>query len=108
MQQETKTCQNCKQEFVVEPEDFEFYDKIKVPSPTWCPDCRLIRRLCFFNERTLYKRKCDLCGADMLSLYPKDSKYVVYCSNCYQSDKWDQYSYGQEVNFSHLFIMTSQ
>ena len=32
-----KICQNCKQNFTIEPEDFTFYDKIKVPSPTFCP-----------------------------------------------------------------------
>ena len=30
MNSETKTCQNCKQNFIIEPEDFEFYAKIKV------------------------------------------------------------------------------
>lgn len=28
---ENKTCQNCKQNFTIESEDFIFYDKIKVP-----------------------------------------------------------------------------
>jgi len=104
MESQTKTCQNCKKNFTIESEDFAFYEKMKVPAPTWCPECRLIRRLCFFNERTIYKRKCDLCDADILSLYPKDSKFIVYCSSCYQSDKWDPYSYGQEVDFSRPFL----
>jgi len=29
MTSETKTCQNCKQNFVIEPEDFKFYEKIR-------------------------------------------------------------------------------
>ena len=29
--------QNCKKEFTIEPEDFNFYEKIKVPAPTFCP-----------------------------------------------------------------------
>ncbi|KKU51453.1 MAG: hypothetical protein UX74_C0027G0022, partial [Parcubacteria group bacterium GW2011_GWA2_47_10b] len=32
MSPETKTCQNCKNSFTVEPEDFGFYEKIKVPA----------------------------------------------------------------------------
>jgi len=32
---QTKICQNCKKEFIIEPEDFEFYEKIKVPTPTF-------------------------------------------------------------------------
>jgi|TARA_Y100000031_G_scaffold99372_1_gene108859 hypothetical protein len=30
--QASKTCQNCKSEFTIEPEDFEFYKKIDVLS----------------------------------------------------------------------------
>ena len=40
---ENRICQNCKSEFIIEPEDFNFYEKIKVPAPTWCPECRMIR-----------------------------------------------------------------
>jgi hypothetical protein len=38
MKNETKNCQNCKNDFTIESEDFKFYEKIKVPPPTWCPD----------------------------------------------------------------------
>ncbi|MDI6602741.1 MAG: hypothetical protein QME57_01295 [Patescibacteria group bacterium] len=50
MNQEKCTCQNCKKEFVIEPEDFAFYEKIKVPPPTWCPECRLTNES---NKETL-------------------------------------------------------
>jgi len=30
-QNETKNCQNCKNDFTIEPDDFSFYEKIKVP-----------------------------------------------------------------------------
>ena len=56
MQQETRQCQNCKQEFVIEPEDFDFYEKIRVPAPTFCPECRAIRRAIFFNQVNLFKK----------------------------------------------------
>ena len=46
-------CQNCKKDFIIESEDFNFYEKIKVPPPTWCPDCRQQRRYAWQNERTL-------------------------------------------------------
>jgi hypothetical protein len=75
MNAETKNCQSCKQPFIIEPEDFNFYVKIDVPPPTFCPDCRLQRRMAFRNERTLYKRKCDAPGHDeeMLSLFSSDN-----------------------------------
>ena len=55
MSQEIKQCQNCKQNFVIEPEDFEFYEKVKVPAPTFCPECRFQRRTAFRNERKLFR-----------------------------------------------------
>jgi len=48
-------CQNCSGEFIIESDDFSFYEKIKVPAPTFCPECRMIRRLVFRNERRLFK-----------------------------------------------------
>ena len=35
-------CQNCKILFVIESEDFNFYEKIKVPPPTFCHDCKTV------------------------------------------------------------------
>ena len=69
MKSETKQCQNCKKDFVIEPEDFNFYEKIKVPPPTFCPECRLIRRMIWRNERTLYKRKCDKTGKQIITMF---------------------------------------
>jgi hypothetical protein len=53
--EEKKECQNCNQSFLIEPDDFSFYEKIKVPAPTWCPECRMIRRMTWRNERSLFK-----------------------------------------------------
>ena len=36
MNREQRICQSCKKEFTIEPEDFLFYEKIKVPAPTFC------------------------------------------------------------------------
>lgn len=104
MTQETKKCQNCKKDFIVENEDFQFYKKIKVPPPTWCPDCRLQRRLSFFNLINLYYRKCDLCGEDKVSVYSPDAPYKVYCPQCWHSDDWDPFEYGRDYDFSRPFF----
>lgn len=104
MQQEIKNCQNCKQDFTIEPGDFGFYEKIKVPPPTWCPPCRLKRRLAFRNERTLYKRQCDLCKENIISIYSPKSPYTVYCPKCWHGDGWDPYEYGVEYDPSLDFF----
>lgn len=69
-QSETKTCQNCQKPFVIEPDDFLFYEKMQIPPPTFCPDCRLQRRLAWRNERMLYRRTCDGTKANILAIYP--------------------------------------
>ena len=33
MESESKVCQNCKKDFIIETEDFNFYEKMKVPAP---------------------------------------------------------------------------
>ncbi|MFH0806743.1 MAG: hypothetical protein V1885_03410 [Candidatus Brennerbacteria bacterium] len=104
MTPETRQCQNCKQNFVIEPDDFAFYEKMKVPAPTFCPDCRRQRRFAWRNERTLYKRACDMCRKDVIALYPKDSKFPVYCNACWFSDKWDPLTYGAAYDPSKPFF----
>ena len=64
---ENRICQNCKKDFIIEPDDFGFYEKIKVPPPTFCPECRLKRRLYHYNKRALYKRLCAFCKKDKRS-----------------------------------------
>ncbi|MEK7583226.1 MAG: hypothetical protein AAB483_02380 [Patescibacteria group bacterium] len=89
MNAETKSCQNCKSSFAVEPIDFDFYAKMSVPAPTFCPACRFQRRLMFRNERVLYKRDCDLCGKSMVTIFAPGKDLIVYCPACWWSDTWD-------------------
>ncbi len=100
----TKQCQNCKSKFVIEPEDFEFYKKIDVPEPTFCPDCRMQRRMVHWNLLELYKRKCDFSGKEIISIYHPDSPYKVYDQKIWWSDKWDPMEYGREYDFSKSFF----
>lgn len=80
------------------------YEKLKVPPPTFCPECRLRRRLAFRNERTLYKRKCDMCGESVISAYSPKNNYTVYCPKCWYSDQWGTHSYGRDYDFSRSFF----
>jgi len=109
---EQKNCTKCGQQFEVTGEDLKFYEKISpvfngqnylVPAPTLCSDCRWQRRLSFRNERNFYKRKCDLCQKDLISIYSPDKPYKIYCPECYWSDKWNPMDYGQDFDFSRPF-----
>lgn len=104
MNAETKQCQNCKKDFTIEPEDFDFYEKIKVPAPTFCPDCRLQRRLAFRNERFLYKRKCSATGKEIISAYPEHVPFPVYDREYWWGDEWDAMPYGREYDPSLTFF----
>ncbi|KKP87339.1 MAG: hypothetical protein UR90_C0008G0008 [Parcubacteria group bacterium GW2011_GWC1_35_8] len=101
---QTKQCQNCKKDFTIEPDDFGFYEKIKVPSPTFCPECRYIRRLLDRNEYNLYKRKCDVTGEDIISIYRSDAPFPVYKQEYWKSDKFDAMEYGRDFDFKRPFF----
>lgn len=104
MESEIKICQNCKKDFIIEPNDFSFYEKMKVPPPTFCPDCRRQRRLAWYNLVNLFHRDCDLCGEKFISMYPPEVPYVVYCPKCWWSDKWDWRDYGVDYDFTKPFF----
>jgi hypothetical protein len=99
-----KTCKTCAKEFEVRKEDLAFYEQMKVPVPGFCPDCRLLQRLVWRNEKTLYRRECDMCKKAMISIYAPDSPYTIYCRECFHSDNWDPLSYGSAIDFSRPFL----
>ncbi len=101
---ENKTCKNCSKDFTISAEDFSFYEKIKVPPPTWCPTCRQQRRYSWRNERTLYRRPCDLCQKSTVTIYSPNKPFKVYCNLCWWSDKWDPASVGRDFDFTRPFF----
>ena len=110
---EQKSCKQCNQEFKVEDEDLDFYKKIsptfagktyEIPPPTLCPDCRMQRRMIWRNEKVLYKRKCDLCQKDIVSVYSEDKPFIVYCQECWWSDKWNPLDFGKEYDPNKSFF----
>jgi ribosomal protein S27AE len=82
MRFETKTCQNCKAQFTIESEDFEFYERMKVAVPELCTQCGVEQVMALRNERHLYRGKCIKCSKTTLSMYSSDSSYAVYCHDC--------------------------
>lgn len=111
---ENKTCKQCSKEFVVEDEDLEFYKKMsptfdgkvfELPAPTLCPECRDIRRLSFRNERSLYSRKCDKTGKNIVSIYsPDKTDYKVYEISEWYKDDWDAMDYGRDFDPNKPFF----
>lgn len=98
------SCQQCSVHFDVLPRDFEYYKRIDVPPPTFCPDCRTQRRFSFRNERHLYHRKCDLSGRQMISMFAPDAPYKVYDTTSWWGDQWDALDYGRPFDFQRPFF----
>lgn len=103
MKQEARICQNCQKSFEIYEADFAFYEKIKVPPPTWCPDCRMIRRMAFWNERNFFKRK-DENGKIFLSSFPPEAPLKLVDKDVWWSDEFDATKYGRDYDFSRPFF----
>src|SRR3989344_82463 len=103
-QLENRNCQNCHKDFTIEPDDFSFYKKIRVPPPTFCPECRLIRRLVWRNHRSLHKKTCSLCKKQVITMYPEGNEFSVLCNDCWTSDKWDPRDYAEKINWDVPFL----
>ena len=108
-----KKCKQCKTQFEVTDSDRDFYDRVSpsfngkkylIPEPTHCPDCRARRRLAFRNERSLYHRKCDLTGENIISIYSPDKINKIYSPKAWYSDDWDPLDYGRNFDFSLPFF----
>lgn len=97
-------CRNCSQSFEIASDDLAFYEKISVPPPAFCPDCRLQRRLSWRNERTLHRNRCAATGKDIISGFHPDAGYTVYDRDYWWSDSWDAMSYGMDYDPSKSFF----
>ena len=102
---ETRVCTRCNNDFILDENDFSFYEKMKVPAPKICPECRFKMRALWRNEMTLYSgRKCDMCGKSVVTMYNPKLPYKIYCYECYYSEKWDPKSYGKPYDFSRPYL----
>ncbi len=99
-----KQCKTCTKQFAITMEDEAFYEQMHVSIPGSCPECRLLQRLVWRNEKTLYRRECDMCHKNIISIYAPDSPYTVYCRECFHGDGWDSMSFGQEFDSSRPFL----
>lgn len=109
---ENKICKQCGEKFEVTDDDLAFLKRIspeiggkkfEFPAPVLCPDCREQRRIAFRNERKLYKRKCSICGREIVSVYSPDKEYKVACRECFWAQKHDPMSAGVDYDPEESF-----
>ena len=101
---ETKACSRCEKDFVIEADDFSFYEKMQVPPPTLCPMCRQKRRMFVRNFRTLYKRPSSKSGKSIISMYHEKQPFPVWSTEEWYADDWDAVDYGRDFDFSRPFF----
>ncbi|MFA4930562.1 MAG: hypothetical protein WC570_01700 [Patescibacteria group bacterium] len=101
-------CPQCQQNFNVTNSDLAYYQKISVPPPTFCPQCRAIRRMQWRNERSLYHNQCAATGQKVVSCFSPDKPVKVYEQKYWWSDAWNPLDYGQEYDFSKPFFQQWQ
>ena len=103
MDSQSKNCQNCKIVIIIEPDDFKFYEKMKVPAPTFCPECRMMRRFVWTSGRILYRQKFD-SGGEGITFYPLGTPHKIYSQEKWWSDEWDPKLFGKEYDFKKSFF----
>lgn len=103
----------CKHQWEITAGDLAFYENVSpvlggkrhvIPPPTLCPDCRNQRRMTWRNDRTFYRRKCDLTSEEFISIYPADSPFTIYKPSAWYGDGWDPLAYGRDVDLNRSFF----
>ncbi len=97
-------CEICKNQFAIGSNNLNWYQKFGVSIPKLCPACRAQRRLAFRNERVFYKRACDKCKREVISMYSPNKPYPVWCYECWFADDWDATLYARNYNPAKPFL----
>ncbi|MFC1810329.1 hypothetical protein ACFLZH_02410 [Patescibacteria group bacterium] len=97
-------CKNCSIDFSITEKDKDFYKKIDVPEPTWCPHCREMRRMAWCNEWALYQDKCGLCNKSVIGQFPASDPRTQYCVECWWGDNWNPVDYGRDIDWDRSFF----
>jgi len=104
MEQETKVCQKCKQNFTIEPDDFALYQKMDLPSPVLCPYCRYKYLLAFWVNGRFRIAKSAFSGKTIITVLPESVPFPIYERAEFISDQWDPLTYGRDYEPSKSFI----
>jgi hypothetical protein len=100
---------NCTIGFKIIEKELEFYQKMNLPLPRLCPNCRHHQRIKQRNPMKLFKRQCQCngeqsankvyqntilhphhgdhsCPNEFETTYSPERKEIVYCEECYQRE----------------------
>ena len=86
MDNQTATCEKCKNNFLIIKEEKDFLQKRDLAFPKNCPSCRQERRLSLRgSKRALFKAKCQKCQKDIVTSFdPQKTTSPIYCREDYE------------------------
>lgn len=86
----------CATAFRIVSQELEFYKRMNLPLPKYCPNCRHYMRLRSRNPMKLWHRSCmcessghdheGACTQEFETAYATERKEIVYCESCYQKE----------------------
>src|SRR5665213_2801925 len=92
-----QVCRQCQSAFEITDKDLALYEKLSpivqekkydIPLPSLCPLCRMQRRICYRNTRSLYRGTSALSGESCISMYDPQAGFVIYTQKEWWSDDW--------------------
>ncbi len=81
--EEVLACNATGKNYKIQKAELDFYRKMKLPIPRFCPDFRHLERLKLRLPRKLWQRKCGNCEVAFKSPYSPDFQGKVFCRDCY-------------------------
>ena len=80
--------EQCTEAFKITPDELKFYQRMSLPLPHLCPNCRHYQRIKQRNPLKLWHRKCmkEGCENEFETSYSPDRPEIVYCERCYQQE----------------------
>lgn len=90
---QSRECKHCSISFDITDADMKFYETMDVPPPTWCPECRILRKMAWCNEVVLYPNECLITQKPLISQFPKTDPRRVLSLKGFFSDEYNPLLY---------------
>ena len=101
-------CEHCHQNFTITEGELSLYEKVDIELPTLCFFCRVKLHLSFWMFGKFRKGKSDLSGESLITVFPEKTRYPIYTSLEWYSDKWDAMNYGMDYDSAKPFFKQLQ
>ncbi len=94
---EVLKCLECAKNYNIVQAELELYQRMNIPIPDRCPDCRYVERISLRLPYRLWHRPCTCsqtshfhsrnpCPNEFETSYAPDRPEKVYCEQCYQAE----------------------